>query len=396
MPINSEDSHERSWVDAIVKPSFGPTVGTDFYPVQCHPLFYENILPILYSKELPYSCGALPFLALQELLQAKKLKIKKSTLERFLEECDSVAPWFAVSDNLTVPSWEKLGRDLDFAYEQGTLRVGVRPVWNLVRGCLEDQRCSDALECGKAALEQLQEEQSEKVASEKGASGGKSLYPNLDDFEFSEFPQMDSKQEEEGMSRQYLDWRAFLVEYASAEAAANLAAGNGVWDRDMLLGLGRFANNQTGYPPEVYQQVNKIGIKAWKSLPNKGEVSGNLTKILQSPTEPFSDFVARLVEAAGRIFGDPHTAMPLIKQLVYEQCTKECRAAITPYKSKGLEVWMKNQQDPIWVPERLVRKVTQNCQDEDASMDDGVPPDPESHSRAKTGNTISFSEANAN
>ena len=33
--------------------------------------------------------------------------------------------------------------------------------------------------------------------------------------------------------------------------------------------------------------------------------------------------------------------MPLIKQLVYEQCTKECKAAITPFKSKGLEVWMK-------------------------------------------------------
>ncbi|KAL6083361.1 hypothetical protein STEG23_036931 [Scotinomys teguina] len=137
------------------------------------------------------------FQALQELLQAKKFKIKKSTLERFLEECDSVAPWFAVSGNLTVPSWEKLGRDLDFAYEQGTLRAGVRPVWKLVRGCLEDQRCS---ECGTAALGQLQEKRSEKVASEKGASGGKSLYPNLDDFEFSEFLQMDSEQEEEGMS----------------------------------------------------------------------------------------------------------------------------------------------------------------------------------------------------
>ena len=48
-----------------------------------------------------------------------------------------------------------------------------------------------------------------------------------------------------------------------------------------------------------------------------------------------------LVEAATRIFGDPDTAMPLVKQLVYEQCTKECRAAITPYKHKGLEVWMK-------------------------------------------------------
>ena len=62
---------------------------------------------------------------------------------------------------------------------------------------------------------------------------------------------------------------------------------------------------------------------------------------MQGPTEPFSDFVACLVEAATRIFGDPDTAMPLVKQLVYEQCTKECRAAITPYKHKGLEVWMK-------------------------------------------------------
>ncbi|KAL6085511.1 hypothetical protein STEG23_027196 [Scotinomys teguina] len=55
-----------------------------------------------------------------------------------------------------------------------------------------------------------------------------------------------------------------------------------------------------------------------------------------------------------------------------------------------------DQQDPIWVPERLVRKATQNCQDEDASMDDDVPPDPESHSRVKMGNTVSFSETNAN
>lgn len=69
----------------------------------------------------------------------------------------------------------------------------------------------------------------------------------------------------------------------------------------------------------MFEQVNQIAIKAWKSLPNKGEVSGNLTKILQGPMEPFSDFVARLVEAAGRIFGDPDAVMPLIKQLVYEQ-----------------------------------------------------------------------------
>lgn len=47
------------------------------------------------------------------------------------------------------------------------------------------------------------------------------------------------------------------------------------------------------------------------------------------------------MEAAGRIFGDPDTAMPLIEQLVFEQCTKECRNAITPWKSKGFQAWMK-------------------------------------------------------
>ena len=51
--------------------------------------------------------------------------------------------------------------------------------------------------------------------------------------------------------------------------------------------------------------------------------------------------MARIVEAAGKIFGDPDRAMPLVKQLIFEQCTKECRQAIIPYKNRGLEVWMK-------------------------------------------------------
>jgi hypothetical protein len=112
----------------------------------------------------------------------------------------------------------------------------------------------------------------------------------------------------------------------------------------MLLGQGRFAQQQSGYPPpppQVYEQINQIGIRAWKSLPNRGKVNGNLTRIIQGATEPFADFVARMVEAAGRIFGDPDTAMPLIKQLAFEQCTKECRTAITPYKNRGIEAWMK-------------------------------------------------------
>ena len=48
-----------------------------------------------------------------------------------------------------------------------------------------------------------------------------------------------------------------------------------------------------------------------------------------------------MIEAAGRIFGDPEAVMPLIEQLVYEQATQECRSAITPRKSKGLQDWLK-------------------------------------------------------
>ena len=52
-----------------------------------------------------------------------------------------------------------------------------------------------------------------------------------------------------------------------------------------------------------------------------------------------------MTEAAGRIFGDPEQAMPLVEQLVYEQATQECRAAITPRKSKGLQDWLRVCQE---------------------------------------------------
>jgi hypothetical protein len=61
---------------------------------------------------------------------------------------------------------------------------------------------------------------------------------------------------------QYLYWKAFLI-----EAAANFATGNPAWNRDMLLGQGRFAQQQTRYPVQVFEQVNQIAIRVWKSLP---------------------------------------------------------------------------------------------------------------------------------
>ena len=140
---------------------------------------------------------------------------------------------------------------------------------------------------------------------------------------------------------QYLDWKAIFIEHSAEQAAVNAANGQPAWGQDMLLGQGHFANAQTGYPLQVYDQINQIATRAWKALPNRGQVAGNLTKVIQRPTEPFADFVAQMVEEASRILGDADQAMPLVKQLVFEQCTKECRQAINPYEGKGLEVWMK-------------------------------------------------------
>ena len=60
----------------------------------------------------------------------KNLKVKKSTLERFLEECDTIAPWFTISGNLTMPSWEKLGRDLE---ERGSYATPLESVRKAVK-----------------------------------------------------------------------------------------------------------------------------------------------------------------------------------------------------------------------------------------------------------------------
>jgi hypothetical protein len=84
---------------------------------------------------------------------------------------------------------------------------------------------------------------------------------------------------------QYLDWKAFLIEFANEQAVANFAARNPAWDRDMLLDQGRFAQQQTGYPVQVREQVNQIAIRTWKSLPTGVDVDERVC-LCVSPRSP--------------------------------------------------------------------------------------------------------------
>ena len=142
----------------------------------------------------------------------------------------------------------------------------------------------------------------------------------------------------------YMEWRALWHEAAQAQARANAAAltpEQRDWTFDLLTGQGAYSADQTNYHWGAYAQISSTAIRAWKALSRAGETTGQLTKIIQGPQESFSDFVARMTEAAERIFGDSEQAAPLVEQLIYEQATKECRAAIAPRKNKGLQDWLR-------------------------------------------------------
>ncbi|XP_055485384.1 igE-binding protein-like [Psammomys obesus] len=142
---------------------------------------------------------------------------------------------------------------------------------------------------------------------------------------------------------QYLEWKALWHDASQTQAGVNSRAEGAQrqWTFDLLTGQGQFVHNQTNYDPGAYGQISAAAIKAWKALSKKGEAGGHLTKIIQGPQEPFSEFVARMTEAAGRIFGDPERVRPMIEQLVYENASPECKTVITPRRNKGLTDWIK-------------------------------------------------------
>ena len=119
--------------------------------------------------------------ALKDFLKVKGIGLKKEALENFLKVVDQVAPWFSVSGLLTGLRWEKLGKNLKFAEEQGVLAKGVLPVWKLIQDCIEDKkRCGADLQKGNEALNQVREERSQKSEAEGNSSDGDMSEDNLE------------------------------------------------------------------------------------------------------------------------------------------------------------------------------------------------------------------------
>lgn len=106
----------------------------------------------------------------------------------------------------------------------------------------------------------------------------------------------------------------------------------------MLSREGEFKDlkRQMVQPIAIFQQTAAGARRAWNILPSKGaKIGESLSKTIQGPDEPYADFVNRLIQVSGKIFGDPEAGMPFVTQLAFENANTPCQQALCPYQKKN-------------------------------------------------------------
>ncbi|XP_062054904.1 endogenous retrovirus group K member 7 Gag polyprotein-like [Lepus europaeus] len=135
----------------------------------------------------------------------------------------------------------------------------------------------------------------------------------------------------------YLLWRSEFFDQCRHTARLNAQGGNDNWDSDMLAGQGAYEDiqQQVRQPIAVFQQTAAAARRAWNILPTKGaKIGESLSKTVQGPDEPYSEFVNRLLQVAVKIFGDPQAGLDFVTQLAYENANIPCKQAIRPYRKR--------------------------------------------------------------
>lgn len=145
----------------------------------------------------------------------------------------------------------------------------------------------------------------------------------------------------------------------------NAAAGFPQRNLDMLTGAGQYVGlaTQINYDPAVYAQIAAVAIKAWKALPNKG-AREQLSKVLQGPSEPYPESVDCLLQLGVAFFADVDTAMPVIKQLAYENANRYCQEAIRPHRNRSLNdfIWLCKDIDGTHVIGQVIASALRGSQ----------------------------------
>lgn len=139
---------------------------------------------------------------------------------------------------------------------------------------------------------------------------------------------------------EFLSWKAEFLDRGDTLAARNRSRpSTGHWTADKICDQGKFASElkQRTLSRGILSQTAEAALGAWRAIPTKGSITTPLSKIVQNPQESFSQFVARLQEAAERILGPEDTESKIVKQLAYENANAACRAVLKR-RTKSLDL----------------------------------------------------------
>lgn len=150
----------------------------------------------------------------------------------------------------------------------------------------------------------------------------------------------------------HLIWKGEFQERCAQMAAENVRDGHPARNAEMLSGTGKFGELQKHLRIDlpVLAQIATAATAAWKALPGK-EGTRSLSQLTQGHSEPFQDYVDRLLQLAERLFGNLTPAMAIVKQLAYENANKYCKNALRSHRNKSLDDYIKicRNIDPTYI-----------------------------------------------
>lgn len=147
----------------------------------------------------------------------------------------------------------------------------------------------------------------------------------------------------------FLLWRGDFRRICKKSTELNAAcAGLSQRELETLISGGPYSAlpAQTAYSPAIRALVAAAAAKAWGCLP-VGGAAELLSKIIQGPTESYSTFVSRLLEAGNRSLGDVEANWPAMKLLAYENANRSCQEVLRLHRDKDLEDFIQICRDVV-------------------------------------------------
>ncbi|KAL6029842.1 hypothetical protein STEG23_037650 [Scotinomys teguina] len=322
---------------------------------------------------------------IQRMLKQQDLKVSDCTIKGFLEDIDQAAPSFRASGDVNLPCWEKLGRDLTEVKGRGELWPGMLPLWRMIRYCLKYGKCVDILRESHQALSAHQDSMSESDSKEKGnlkeerpksSKTSSKLHTKVEKEKETDQGKKE-KETDQGKTKQkpsglypVLDEFADITlsdsdeDELDSEEEEDLEEAAAAYERE------RYSPENTE-PPPYY--------------PPKAELKGISSAPVASNAHFIKPRIWGQLATAFPVFEDPTTHNRFHEAVGYKQL-KDLAKAVRTY---GVSATFTDQENPIWILERLMHFIRHEDPDPDISDKPDSSPD-----QSQTGDVVVGSDQN--